>query len=93
MLSPGRYTMKRYDVVTDSFIINQVTIKELSVEKYAQYPKALKLLYVNKGERKIRGVRFVSDRIEFYEGWNRNSNSVKDLKLIKTFINGYEGLI
>ena len=90
-LEPGAYTMKRFDPSTGSSIINKITINSLTIEKYAQYPKALKLMYINKGERKVRGVRFVADKIEFFKGWGSN-NSVDGLELSATFINGYEGL-
>lgn len=90
---PGKYTIRRRDVATGSSIINQITVVEAKLEQYAQYKKALRLTYINKDERKKRAVRFVSDSIEFFSGWNKNPNSVEDLELVKIFTNGYEGFM
>lgn len=90
---PGKYTIRRRDVATGSSITNQITVVEAKLEQYAQYKKALRLTYINQGERKQRAVRFVSDSIEFFSGWNKNPNSVEDLELVKVFTNGYEGFM
>ena len=93
-LEPGQYTMKRTDNMHQAggAILNQVTIKEAKVEQYAQYKKSLKLTYISKGERKLRHVRFVSDSIEFYKGWD-SSQSVDGLQLVAIYANGYDGFI
>ena len=93
-LEPGAYTMKRTDSlnVTGGAIYNQVTVVEAKMEPYAQYKKSLKLIYISKGERKQRAVRFVSDSIEFYKGWS-SDHPEEELQLVAIYANGYDGFI
>ena len=93
-LEPGAYTMKRTDSlnVSGGAIYNQVTVIEAKVEPYAQYKKSLKLIYISKGERKQRAVRFVSDSIEFYKGWS-SDHPEHGLQLVAIYANGYDGFI
>ena len=93
-LEPGAYTMKRTDSlnVLGGAIYNQVTVIEAKVEPYAQYKKSLKLIYISRGERKQRVVRFVSDSIEFYKGWS-SDHPEEELQLVAIYANGYDGFI
>ena len=93
-LEPGAYTMKRTDSlnVLGGAIYNQVTVIEAKVEPYAQYKKSLKLIYISRGERKQRVVRFVSDSIEFYRGWS-SDHPEEELQLVAIYANGYDGFI
>ena len=93
-LEPGAYTMKRTDSlnVLGGAIYNQVTVIEAKVEPYAQYKKSLKLIYISRGERKQRAVRFVTDSIEFYKGWSPD-HPEEELQLVAIYANGYDGFI
>lgn len=82
---PGKYTMKRFNEGLNEFMVNEITIKEATLEKYAQYPKSLKLIYVNRGERKQRAIRFIDGDIQFIPGWDG------DQKPITTFKGGFKG--
>lgn len=83
------YTMVRQDMMTNAKVINQIKINKITVEEYSQYPKSLKLEYINKGERKIRTVRFVRDKIDFHKGWDNPTAENLDF----SFINGFEGIL
>ena len=93
-LEPGEYTMKRTDNsnISAGSVYNQIKVVEAKVEPYAQYKKSLKLIYISRGERKQRVVRFVSDSIEFYRGWS-SDHPEEELQLVAIYANGYDGFI
>lgn len=69
-LKPGlQYTLVKYGEIGFVFAV-KMTLAEIRVESYAQYPETTMLVFKQKGKRKLRGLRLMPrDRFIIWEGW------------------------